>query len=39
MKKAKENDKEMTENLHFTKDLGKRSAEEIQKGNLENLHI
>ena len=33
--KSKENDKEMTENLHFTKDLGRRSAEEIQKGNLE----
>ena len=33
--KSKKNNKDMLENLHFIKDLGKRSMEEIEKGNLE----
>ena len=35
--KSKENNQEMIENLHFTKELGKESMIQIQNGNLENF--
>ena len=34
-KKSKSKNKDMIENLHFTKDLGKKSMEAILKGNLD----
>ena len=33
--RSRENDSEMLENIHFTKDLGYRSKEALERGNLE----
>ena len=32
--KSRQNDKEMTDNLHFVKDLGRQSMEALEKGDL-----
>jgi len=37
--RSKQNDKEMLENLHFTKEIGRKSLEALEGGNLEDFAL